>query len=60
VGRCDQEDNGSFLVRDRCLRDLFVRESVSPRKGDANFREAQFDEFQLAKVLVKQIAGWNE
>jgi hypothetical protein len=45
MGGCDEEDDGSLFVSDRGLGDLFVRECVSPREIDLDFRESEFYEF---------------
>lgn len=58
MGGCDEEDDGSFLVGDRGLGYLFVREGVSPGEIDPDFRESEFYKFQLAEIPVEEIATW--
>jgi hypothetical protein len=57
MGSCDEEDDGSLFVSDGGLGDLFVRESVSPGEIDPNLWESKFHEFQLAEILVEEIAS---
>ena len=45
MGGCDEEDDGSFLVSDGGLGDLFVRKGVFPGKVDLDLRESKLYKF---------------
>ena len=45
MGGCDEEDDGSLLVGDGGLGDLFVRKSVSPGEIDPDLWESKFHKF---------------
>ena len=57
MGGSNEEDDGGLLVSDGSLGDLLARESVSPGKIDPNLWEPKLHEFQLAEILVEEIAS---
>ena len=57
MGSSDLEEDGGLLVGDRCLHGDLVGEGIVPGEINPNLREAQLEEFELAKILVKEIAA---
>ena len=54
-GRNLEDDRGLF-ERKGCLGRELVREGIVPREGDSDLSESKFQEFELTKVLVKQVS----
>jgi hypothetical protein len=53
MGGGNLEYNRCFLVCKGCLNDQLVGECITPWKINADFRKAQFEQFELSEVFVK-------
>jgi hypothetical protein len=52
MGGGEEEEDGRFFVGDRSLGRELLGEGVVPGESYADFREAQLEELELAKVFV--------
>lgn len=53
VGGSDLEEDGGLLIGNGRLRGDLVGERIVPGEIDTDLGEAEFEEFELAKVLVE-------
>ena len=57
MGDGDLEENGRFFVGYGCLGYEFRSERVVPGEVHADFGQAEFEELELTKVCVEEVAG---
>jgi hypothetical protein len=48
-------DDGGLFEREGRLRGQFERKGIVPWEGDFDLSETELEQFELAKVLVKEI-----